>query len=98
MPTRPPPPDSFLALIAAIIRDRKQTMNVAFLVVCIAFAAAVVLAPTLVIMLLVGPTGAAAVGGVSALATAGAAVGRARRRSIRQRADASRPAGEIDGS
>ncbi|MEU0530228.1 hypothetical protein [Amycolatopsis tolypomycina] len=96
MPTRPPPPDNFLALVAAIIRDRKQTMNVAFLVVCIAFAAAVVLAPALVIMLQFGPTGAAAVGGVGALATAGAAARRARRRSSRQPVEPPGPAGEID--
>jgi hypothetical protein len=79
MPTKPEP-TTVIALFAQIVRDHRQTRHAAILVLSLAFALAVVLAVVLVVLVLFGATGAAAVGGVSALLTAGIAARRSRRR------------------
>lgn len=70
MPAKPEPPNTVLALLAEIFRDRRQTRHAAILLFSAAVAVVLVLAPVLAVMTLFSTTGAAAVGGVSVLATA----------------------------
>jgi len=77
MPTKPEPPITVIALLAQIVRDHRQTRHAAILAFSLALALAVVLAPVIAVLILFGTTGAAAVGGASALATAGIAAHRA---------------------
>jgi len=79
MPTKPDPPTTVIALVAQIVRCRHQTRHAAILVLCLALALAVTLASVMLVLVLFGAQGAAAVGGVSALSAAGIAVGRIRR-------------------
>jgi hypothetical protein len=77
MPTKREPPSSVIALLAQILRDRRQTWHAAVLVFSLALALAVVLVPVLVVLVQFGTTGAAAVGGAGGLATAGMTARRA---------------------
>jgi hypothetical protein len=77
MPTKPEPPITLIALLAQIVRDHRQTRHAAILVFSLAFAVTVVLAPVIVVLVLFGETGAAAIGGASALTAAGIAAHRA---------------------
>lgn len=77
MATRPRPPNTAIALVAEIVDDPRRTRHAAILVLILAFALALILVPVLVVMTLFGTTGAIAVGGVSALTTAGITAQRA---------------------
>jgi len=76
VPTKPEPPSTVIALVAEIFRDRRQTRHAAILLFSAAVAVVLVLAPVLAVMMLFSTTGAAAVGGVSVLATASVTVRR----------------------
>lgn len=86
MPTKPEP-KSWMELLDRVLGDSARTSNAVRLMLTCALALALVLAPVLVVVCLFGTTGAAIVGGVGTLATAGGyAARRSRRREINAKA------------
>jgi hypothetical protein len=79
MPTKPEPPNSVIALLADIVRDRSRTRHAALLVFSVGFATTLILASILLIMMLFGTPGTAAVASVLATASLTAASLTARR-------------------
>jgi hypothetical protein len=79
--------DSVIALVADIVRHRGRTGRAVLLAIGVGFAVALAITPVLVVMILFGPQGAAAVAGLSAALTAGVAT----RRAITNRRSARKP-------